>query len=452
MDFVKQWAKNKIIAKVNAFVESAFFPLLLGVAALLLYVLNLPIVTLALLAVCGVYICLFAENMRAGLAVLTFAMITFRYKDNGAAYLSTGAMVVYAVLGLPLLLSAVYRLLFRRVAYKKKWGLLSVFCLGFSFLLGGLFTKYYTGGNFALAIGLAGSVFLTYAFFSFTLEWKEDSLLYFARLCAIIVCMISIEVGEFYLRVYEKGTPLDWVWKERIILGWSISNMVGETMAILFPAIFFLIYKEKKGYLYWIVVAVGLIGIYFTYSRSALLWSGLATIVYSLVNCFIGEYKKIHRIVVASAIALVLAVVLALGLAGYLKGLLRFFLETGTSDRKRLYLWEYHLKLFKESPILGVGFKAFHSLTQGREHLAHNNLLQVLASTGVVGFLLYIFHRLQTLYTLFQKKTAPRFFVGGCLLVALAIGLFSSAFFHTYFLCYYGVILLILEKSLEEKE
>lgn len=452
MDCIKQFAENKIIAKINAFVENAFFPLLLGAATLLLYILNLPIITLALLAVCGVYICLFAENMRAGLAVLTFAMITFRYKDNGAAYLSTGAIVVYAVLGLPLLLSVVYRLLFRRVDYKKKWGLLSVFCLGLSFVIGGLFTKYYTGGNFALAIGLAGSVFLTYAFFSFTMAWKEDSLLYFARLCAIIVCMIAVEVGEFYLRVYEKGTPLDWIWKEKIILGWSISNMVGETMAILFPAIFFLIYKEKKGYLYWIVVAVGLIGIYFTYSRNALLWSGLATVVYSLVNCFIGEHKKIHRIVVAVAIALALGVVLTLWATGYLKGLIRFFLETGMGDRKRFYLWEYHLNLFKESPILGVGFKAFHSLTQGREHLAHNNLLQALASTGIVGFLLYIFHRAQTLYTLLKKRTLSRLFVGGCLVVTLAIGVVSSAFFHTYFLCYYGVILLILEKSLEENK
>ena len=204
--------------------------------------------------------------------------------------------------------------------------------------------------------------------------------------------------------------------------------------------------------MYWIVVAVGLIGIYFTYSRNALLWGGLATVAYSLVNCFIGEHKKIHRIVVGSAIGLVLAVVLLLWASGYLKSLLRFFLETGFDDRTRFEVWRKHIELFQEHPAQGVGFKAFHDLTQGREHNAHNNLLQMLTSTGVIGLILYLTHRVQTLYFLLKKKTVGRTFIGGCLLISIAVGIVSSITFHTYFLCYYGIILLVLEKSLETNE
>ncbi len=452
MDKIKQWSENRILSKISAFVEGAFFPLALGAAVLFLYILNLPIVILALLAVCGSYICLFASDTRAGLAVLAFTMITFRYKDNGGAYLSTGAIVVYALFGGVLLFSAAYRLLFRRAEWKNKRGIIGVFCLGFTILFGGIFTKYYTAANFAQGLGLAGSLFLSYAFFALTMHAREDNLLYFARMGAIVICIISVQLGEFYLRVYEKGTPLDWVWKERIILGWSISNMAGEMIAVLIPALFYLIYKEKRGYYYWLVLAVGLVGVYFTYSRNALLWSGISVLTYSLVNCFIGENKKIHRIVVGGAILAVAAVVLVLWAMGCLKGLLRFFLETGFSDRTRFKVWREHIKLFQQSPVQGVGLKAFYDIFHWREHYAHNNLLQMLTSAGVLGLILYLAHRVQTLCRLFKKRTVSRMFVGGCLFVCIGVGIVSSIFFHTYFLCYYGMILLVLDKSLEANE
>ena len=120
MDKIKQLSERRIIALISAFVESAFFPLALGALTLFLYILNLPILTLAVLGLCACFICLFAKDTRAGLAVLLFAMITFRYKDNGGAYLSTGAIIAYAVLGPLLLCSALYRLIFRKVEWKKR--------------------------------------------------------------------------------------------------------------------------------------------------------------------------------------------------------------------------------------------------------------------------------------------------------------------------------------------
>ena len=118
-------------------------------------------------------------------------------------------------------------------------------------------------------------------------------------------------------------------------------------------------------------------------------------------------------------------------------------------DRNRFTVWRKHLELFREHPVQGVGFKAFHNIMQGREHNAHNNLLQMLSSTGVLGFALYLVHRAQTAYTVLKKRTAARMFMGGCILVGVLLNILSSVFFHIYFLAAYSVILLTLEKSLD---
>ena len=119
MDRLKQWSGTKAIVSLNAFVESAWFPVVLGAVVFLFYALNLPILTLAVLALCACYICLFADNTRVGLAVLLFAMISFRYKDNGGAYTTVGAIITYSVFGPLTLASALYRLFARRVQCKK---------------------------------------------------------------------------------------------------------------------------------------------------------------------------------------------------------------------------------------------------------------------------------------------------------------------------------------------
>lgn len=453
MDKLKEMSEKKAIVSLNAFFENAFFPFLLGGVVLLLYILNLPIVILAVCGICATLLCLFAKDTRAGLAIFLFTMISFRYKDNGGAYTSLGAILVYATIGPAVLGAALYRLIMRRVKGEGKIGLISMGILCGAMLLGGVFTKYYTAINFANAVGFAGVLFGSYLFFSQTMEKREDNLLYLARICAVAICMISLQVGEFYLRVYEKGTPLDWIWKEKIILGWSISNMVGEMIAMLLPAVFYLIYKEKYGYLYWLVVVAAVVGVYFTFGRNALLWCAIVVLVCSITNCFIGAHKRINRAVVLAAILVFIGLLILLWQTGDLKKITAFFTEAGFKDRDRFMVWEGHLELFKEKPVQGVGFKAYHSIMQGREHNAHNNILQMLTSTGILGLFLYLVHRVQTLYVIIKNRKTEGLFLGGCVLVGILMGIVSSIFFHIYFMAFYSVLLLTLEKSLKsEKE
>lgn len=444
--FKRATEENKIVKGISSFVDSPLFAVLFGIVALFFYWINQPVAFLTVFFVCGLWICLFCRDTRAGIPLVLFLVVTRRNQDNQAAYVSKGALILYATLGLMVCVAIVYRAFFRGVRWENKRGLVGILLFVAALLIGGVFSEYYSLDNFIYAISISAYLFGFYIFFGLTLEKREDNLLYLARVCAVVVCVIALEVLEFYLRKYEPGMGLGNEWKNGMILGWTFSNSVGEMMTFLFPALFYLIYKEKYGYLYYFVVLVGLVGIYFTFGRNALLWAFVTVAVGVLVNCFLGKNKKFNRIMVLVIAALGIGLIIWCYALGKLGLVTEFFSKMGLKDRGRFRVWLEHVQLYRQSPLNGVGFQTYAIFGQNADK-AHNNILQMLAGGGLVGFFLYLIHRVQTLRLIFKKPTVDRLFIGGCILVSLCMGMLSSAFFHNYSIIYYAVILMVLEKS-----
>ncbi len=446
--------KKKGIERVCAFFESAWFTIAFGAAVFLFYALNMPIVTLAIFAACGFFICLFCRDTRPGLTLVLLIMFSFRYKDNLGAYLSIEAIVLY-VIAIPALLIAIgYRIGRSKVAFKGKMGFWGVVLFCVAMLIGGAFTKYYTVGNLVYAVAISAGLLGCYAFFAFTLENREDNLLYLARVLTVGVVVIALEIFEFYLRNYKWGTPLDSEWKGNLHLGWSISNMVGEMIVFGLPAVFYLIYKEKYGYLYWLVLPIAALAVFLTLGRNAMLGAVVCAFVGVLVNCLGGKNKKVNRLLFLFVVAIGIGLLAIAYKKEKLDILMRFFLDTGLDDRGRFDVWGKHLAFFSQHPVFGVGFDAYQNSYYAIEGVskAHNNLLQMISSTGIVGLVLYLIHRAQTVYMLVKKPTMDRLFIGGCIAISLLMAMLSSTFFHIYSIVHYSIILLVLEKSGEEKK
>ncbi len=448
MDGIKKLSNTKGMRGICAFFESAAFPVLLGSLIVSLYVCDLPVTTLIICAVCASFICLFCEDTRPVLAILLLAVLSLRYRDNPSMYFSSKAQWGYVVCGVILLFCAGYRLIMRRQEYRVKSTLIGMALFSCAILIGGAFTSYYNLKNILYACGRISILLGAFAFFALTMKKGEDNLLYLARVCAIAVCMIAFQILVFYIRNYTPNIRLDSDWKDEILLGWGISNMAGEMIAFLFPAVFYLIYKEKYGFLYWFVIVVGALGIYFTLSRNAILWGGATVVLGTVLTCVMGKNRRINFIIALSLFVLLVGAVVGMYNLGYLDKYLEFFKQAQTSDRGRFNLWGKHLELFMESPLQGVGFKAY-TLFAGtsRVSYAHNNPLQMLASTGVIGLSLYFIHRVQTVYLICKEPTVDRLFMGGCIAVILCMGLLSSIFFYFYAMIYYMAILLVLDKS-----
>ncbi len=448
MNRIASLSENKIMKKICAFLDGALFPVFLGGAVFLLYALNLPILGLAVCFLLASFIFLFSEDTRPAIAVAFLVILTGRYKDNLDAYLSKLAFAVYAVLGAIFVFAVVYRLVFRRVEWKKKSGLLGMAFFCAAILIGGAFSKYATLKNTGYVVAYSAVAFFVYAFFAFTLKKREDNLLYLARVCAVVIGVIALQVFELYLRLYVDGTELGIAWKNKIVLGWSISNMVAEMMVFLFPAVFYLISKEKYGYLYWALLFVSVLAIGLTLCRNAVLWGGLAIVAGVIANCFVGRHKLFHRCVAIAGITCFvggLVLIFALGYGDKLFSLVERILSG--SDHSRGFLLKKHWFFFLESPVNGVGFQAYSSLHYAMVTYAHNNLVQILASCGIVGMVLYLMHRIQTVCLVVKKPTAPRLFMGGCILVMLGISMLSPTFFLPYFMIYYSIILVSIEKE-----
>ena len=326
---------------------------------------------------------------------------------------------------------------------KQKHRLLIGFALfSVGMFIGGVFSEHYRAFNFVNALSVSAVLFCGYLLFSFTMFDRKDNLLYVARIAAVAVCVIAVELLQFYVREYHFGTTLNGGWKSQIVLGWGISNFVGEMIAMLLPAVFYLVYKEKYGYFYYLVAIVGLVAIYFTLSRNAMLFGGLSFVAGMIVSAVLKRHW-LNWILLGG-------IVLAGGVAVWLiYHYENVFTMLGLKDNGRFALWRRYIDLFKESPIFGVGVVAYRNLYPGANLNAHNTLLHMLSGSGIIGLILYLAHRLQTVLLFLKKPNLDRLFVGSCVVVGVGMSLLSPLFFRLYFLVYYSVFLMLLEKSVE---
>ncbi len=446
MEKIEKLSQTKVVKKLCAFCEKPLFAVALGAFLVVGYCLNVPVFSIGVFALIASFCFLFAEDSRPALTVILLAVFSLRGKDQGASYLTVFAIVVYVLAVPPLLFSLWYRLTKHRVPLKSKKGLLCIGLLCFANLFGGVFSEYYTLKAFGYGISFSAVAFFSYLIFACTLKKREDNFLYFARVAAVVVGVIIIQVVELYIREYEWGTPMDTAWKSAVVLGWGLSNLVAEMTVFLFPAIFYLIYKEKRGWLYWILIALALVAICLTMGRNALIWAAVCTLVGAGINCFGGVNKKASRIIVLTVASLCVVAFIGLLALGKLSALS----QINVSDSGRLEIWKLHLQFFMQSPINGVGFQAYATVPEAFVTYAHNAPIQFISSTGIVGTAMYAIYRVYTLRLIFKKLTIERVFIGGCIVAGIMMSLLSPLFFLPYFVMYNCILQLFLERSYEE--
>lgn len=172
----------------------------------------------------------------------------------------------------------------------------------------------------------------------------------------------------------------------------------GNFMAIAVGA-FYWLGNDRKKTKYWIIIVVAVGCLLLTQKRGPLIWGSLALLVsYYVYN----SNKKSTRIF--KIIAFVVVAFAFLNLAEQFIPELSVVFErfkiddTSNSDitflSGREVLYEAAWKLFRQNPWLGVGWSGYANAariyTGIEEMTAHNIYLQLLAETGVVGFLIFV--------------------------------------------------------------
>ncbi len=454
---------NNVIQRILKFYDSNYYPLVIFAVVLLSHCLAIDVVGILLVFLSACFTNIFCDDIRSSLPVVFMGPLCVSTQNSPGYNWSTSYYSNPVIVGLIVFVCAltIITLIARIIIYKeyksiftKRFLLLGFLFLGVAYLISGLFSKYYNLDNLMMISIILICHTLGYLLYSISLRRREDNVQYLAKVGVLSIILVILEIAFVYVLRYEWGTPLDSDWKDKLVLGVLVSNSAGEYIAIFLPFCFYLCCTQKRGYLYYLISILSLIGIYFTFSRTALLFSVPTFMLGSVIVCFIGKNKKICRFIFAGLCLLGLGLLLILIYKGYLLKLATFFINAGFSDRARFRIWSDMLNYFKNYPIFGVGFSAYFNERQEFfgfifRSFAHNTIVQVIASMGIVGSLVFLYHRFEVFKMFLTKLNFSKFFLLFSTIVFMLCGLLDQIYVLPNFAIFYTILLTFAEKETE---
>lgn len=220
----------------------------------------------------------------------------------------------------------------------------------------------------------------------------------FEKLNFIMKCLVfSGLITSIYILVNGDFTRF-------IRFGSQLGNANAIGMSIGTATIFALYYLLKnKNYWYVLIILTNLVVILLTGSRKALLFV-LLLIVFVVIFQERGKWKnKIKYFLISTAIILVVVYVISNIPIFYeiigtrMINMFDFFLGRGSTEgslniRSDMIQWGW--KWFKERPLFGYGIDNYRflygSIGSGNDY-SHNNIIELLVGTGIVGAALFYF-------------------------------------------------------------
>lgn len=452
---------NRVISKINKFIDGRGFAPVFAAFVLAVHCLGLDVAGYVLSVLLFVYINVFCDDVRPVFVIAFLVPMCASekhapgYNHGDGYYSSIGVIIALSLCVAAILATIVYRFVICK-GYKNlfKKAPLAVGLIIFSatLLTAGLFSKYWSVDSLFVAGMVIGTSLLFYVYASVSTLPKEDNLRYIGRLCAITTVEILIQLLIFYIGNFDFSSGvLDGVWKGNIIVGWGISNSIGEFLVLMLAGVLSLAYTEERGFVYYVLAMLSLVGAYFTLSRCAVLIGVGVFAVGSVAIAIASKEKQKNRLLLLVFLAALALAIAFLARTERIEGFFKFFKDSGFGDRGRFGLWKEFMELWKEYPVLGTGFAAFkkiHSSPSVFHNFAHDTIVQMLSSAGVVGLLGYMIHRIQTIKLFVSKPTINRLFLVLGVASYVAMGLIDTITFFASFIVVYTIFLVCIEKDL----
>lgn len=458
---IERLLKNQTIGKLVKFFDSYYYPLFLFAVVLITHCLALDIVGFIVTVLCFFVATILCEDLRPAVPfILMFPYVVSTQNSPGYGfsnyYANPVILGIIVALGVLVILALVLRAILRKeyklfFDFKNKKLLIGFLLLIPCYALAGIFSGWLEINSIIVTVIMIALQPIIYIVFSSGTHSKEDNILYFARVAALAISLMCLEIAFVYILKYRIGMPLDQYWKGEIIVGSVVSNSASEFIVILLPFLFFLAYKEKHGFIYYIMAALSLIAIYFTLSRASLIMGIPTFIIGTIFLCFKGYNKTLFRILSFSYLAIIVGILIFVYASGHAEGLFEFFKTVGFNSRGRFKLWSELFEKFKKAPIFGVGFSTYMqtnpAIDQIFKGLAHNTAIQILCSTGIVGTLLFLYHIFEVAKLFVVKPTLNRVLLALVVLLFLGISLVDQIFFFPNFTVIYTLLLVFAEKE-----
>lgn len=434
--------------KMQNFMLSDAFMIMVGAVAFLFWALKLNVTGLVVLSILLCLTLFFSDDFKPVLVlVCNFVMVISNNHPMNTSF------IVYLCIFVPLLLVFFGFFVFKTLIVPKrkpdfgslKWGMLSAFVVT---VISGLGNPGYDPVWIPVIIGISVAV---YAFYFLTLNTSEgDCREYFAKILVYACFVILAEMIVYYLTCPDF---IEACHNKLLHLGWGMTNSIAVLLVMAIPMCFYLCNRTGKTVRYLIFAVLFTVGLAFTFSRGNILFGAILLpplYIYTLVKS-----RDKRRFVYTSIVFLGLAVAVLCALFDQVVKIFEAMLANGLASPSRIKLYEEAIKVFLEHPILGGGFfKDDGGRFFGPFWAIHSTPIQILASAGIIGVLGFIPFYLQRYLTFFRKITPYKIFALVSVLLYELYGCMDLTFFIVYQIFYVFLFLTACEletKSMRKK-
>ena len=291
--------------------ESEFYPALVCLLVFMAYCSDYEMLfATVLIAFASVTLILFRDlkTLLPPLFMFTFAL-TLKHAPRRPTYsdyyFQTPVLVSFAILILVLLTALVlhyviwggFTAMFRKKT-RLTWFILP---LTVALLCNGLFAEGYAPINITYSIALVFVWIFLYLVFRFGLSPGEETVRYFTVSCQWTAILLILEL--FYVYVTRDVLVDGIIVEGRIFLGWGINNNYGAAMTILLPALFYLAYTRKNGWIQFLLIVAAFAATVLSMCRAALLVGAVIFLAGFITGCFYGTNRNLFRLLLGVSLA-----------------------------------------------------------------------------------------------------------------------------------------------------
>lgn len=207
-------------------------------------------------------------------------------------------------------------------------------------------------------------------------------------------------------------------------------NFLGAFFVIVLSIIVFHLTRKQKYWLHFtFIFGVIFLSLLLTFSRSSYL-------MFFICFAAIAFLKKSIPLFI---LTIFLSLTLWLGFDIYTRSISKpRNIDRAQSAQLRLNNWQIGFKIFKEYPILGVGFNTYHyalvkNLNMDAQFLESrgsrsndSSLLHILTTTGIIGLIIYLLF----IFSIFKEALKSKTTQHNIILISCLLGLFAHSFFN----------------------
>ena len=447
---------------ISAFIHSKWFVFCLAVFCAVSNIFGYDYYFYMAVAGVAIYISVFGKDYLPYIPLMIFSYIAPSIKNNpskseNSIFLLENGGKTLIIMGCAVAVFLVIRLIFDgeigfKNAVKTKYKLLGgMVFLGISYLISGLGRALLEGFETKNLI-FSGIQFLTmvvpYLVISFGVKWNKvvKDYLAFSVICFSLVVGIQLIFAYITNGVLVDGKPLNTF----IFSGWGVNTNMGAMVTLAIPFAFYYLAKDKCVILTNIIILFLFFTNVLSLSRNSILVGVLLYVICQTI-VFSKSKKILTKVITALFIILLLAGIFLFN--RYVFNMLGFSFAKGLDVSGRDELYMHALETFYSYPLLGGGFYGINSTLHPSEvgwnsffpRMWHNNILQVLATGGIVCFVAYLIHRIHTIKLVMKNNTIENSFIALSLLALVIMSLLDCYFFQLGPMLLYSSALAFIE-------